>query len=72
MQKVGSEQIVGGRGKVGKVMGTGWTGKERERLIVSRQTIEKSQHKIEMQSIRLWLEHKGNCTCTQFNIQTQK
>lgn len=39
--------------EVGKVMGTGWTGKEREKFIVSRQTIEKSQHKIELQSIRL-------------------
>lgn len=57
--------------EVGKVMATGWTGEEREKLIVNRQTSEKSQHKIEVQSIRLWLAHKRNCTCTQFNIQTQ-
>lgn len=54
--------------EVGKGMGAGRAGKETEKLIVSRQTIAKGQHKTEMQCSEL----KCNCTSTQYNIQTQK
>lgn len=49
--------MIGKENEVGIGMGAGGAGKETEKLSVSGQTIEKGQHKIEMQRIKLRLTH---------------